>query len=117
MKHAIFLILLFFSLTACYAQINQGQSKAQLASAFFRDKEYDKAAPLYLELFETTKMNYYFDNYINCLVLNGEFDEAEKAIKKQLKRGKDTGLQITLGSVYKQKGDIKKANDTFYEVL
>ena len=117
MKHIIIFIFLFLSLTISYAQINEGQSKAQLASAFFRDKEYNKAAPLYLELYETTKMNYYFDNYINCLVLNGEFDEAEKAIKKQLKRGKDTGLQITLGSVYKQKGDIKKANDTFDEVL
>ncbi len=117
MKYLLFFIPLFFSLTVSLAQINQGQSKAQLASSFFRDKEYAKAAPLYLELFETTKMNYYFDNYVNCLVQNGEYDEAEKAIKKQLRKGKNTGLQITLGSVYKQKGDIDKATDTFDEIL
>lgn len=117
MKYILFFIPLFFSLTVSLAQINQGQSKAQLASSFFRDKEYAKAAPLYLELFETTKMNYYFDNYVNCLVQNGEYDEAEKAIKKQLRKGKNTGLQITLGSVYKQKGDIDKATDTFDEIL
>jgi len=117
MKYLLFFIPLFFSLTVSFAQINQGQSKAQLASSFFRDKEYAKAAPLYLELFETTKMNYYFDNYVNCLVQNGEYDEAEKAIKKQLRKGKNTGLQITLGSVYKQKGDIDKATDAFDEIL
>lgn len=117
MKYLLFFIPLFFSLTVSLAQVNQGQSKAQLASSFFRDKEYAKAAPLYLELFETTKMNYYFDNYVNCLVQNGEYDEAEKAIKKQLRKGKNTGLQITLGSVYKQKGDINKATDIFDEIL
>lgn len=117
MKYILFFIPLFFSLTVSFAQVNQGQSKAQLASSFFRDKEYAKAAPLYLELFETTKMNYYFDNYVNCLVQNGEYDEAEKAIKKQLRKGKNTGLQITLGSVYKQKGDIDKATDAFDEIL
>jgi hypothetical protein len=97
--------------------MEQTQSKAQLVSTYFRNNEFAKAAPLYLELFESTNMPYYFDNYISCLIGSKSYDEAEKAIKKQLRKNNNSNLQITLGFVYKEKGEIEKANSVYNEVI
>jgi hypothetical protein len=117
MKKLLLYILLLFFTAALPAQQAGNQNKAQLASSYYRNNEFEKAAPLYLELYETTKVNYYFDNYINCLVGMKDYDEAEKALKKQLRRHKTTTLQINLGFIYKEKGEIDKANSVFDEVI
>jgi tetratricopeptide (TPR) repeat protein len=110
--------LFLITVSISFAQmIDQNQSKSQLVSTYFRNNEFDKAAPLYLELFEATNMPYYFDNYITCLIGIKNFDEAEKAIKKQLKKNNNSSMQITLGTVYKEKGEIEKANSTFDKVI
>ncbi|MCF8357747.1 MAG: tetratricopeptide repeat protein [Prolixibacteraceae bacterium] len=117
MKKLLLYILLLFFTAALPAQQTENRNKAQLASSYYRNNEFEKAAPLYLELYETTKVNYYFDNYINCLVGMKDYDEAEKALKKQLRRHKTTTLQINLGFIYKEKGEIDKANSVFDEVI
>jgi tetratricopeptide (TPR) repeat protein len=110
------LFLLCFSFS--FAQtVDHNQSKAQLASTFFRNNDFAKAAPLYLELFESTNIPYYFENYINCLIGTRNYDEAEKAIKKQLRKNKNSTMQITLGFVYKEKGEIEKANSVYNDVI
>ncbi len=110
-------IILFFSALTTLAQVNNTQTQAQLASTYYRSKEYEKAAPIYLELYESTKMLYYFDSYINCLIENKDYDEAEKAIKKQLRKNKNSSLQITLGVIYKEKGEKEKSTEIFDEII
>lgn len=118
MKHfLIYIIFSFVFISALFAQVNTNQTKAQLASTYYRQKEFVKAAPLYLELFESTKMLYYFDNYINCLIENKDYDEAEKSIKKQLRKNKTSSLQITLGTIYKERGENDKSIQVFNEVI
>lgn len=115
-----FFIYIIFSsiiISTLFAQVNSTQTKAQLASTYFRQKEFDKAAPIYLELYESTKMLYYFESYINCLIENKDYDEAEKSIKKQLRKNKTSSLQITLGAIYKEKGEIEKSIQIFNEVI
>ena len=56
-------------------------------SSIFNDGEYEKAAVLYDKLFKQNENNdFYFDRYVECLLTLEEFEEAEKAIKRQLKR-------------------------------
>ena len=117
MKIIILYIILFFSVLSAFAQVNTTQTKAQLASTYYRSKEFEKAAPIYLELYESTKMLYYFDSYINCLIENKDYDEAEKAIKKQLRKNKNSSLQITLGVIYKEKGEKEKSTEIFDEII
>lgn len=117
MKIFAIYIILFFSILTSMAQVNTSQTKAQLASTYYRNKEFEKAAPIYLELYESTKMLYYFDSYINCLVENKDYDEAEKAIKKQLRKNKNSSLQITLGTIYKEKGEKEKSVEIFDEII
>lgn len=125
MRRIFISILFLFASGASFAQImdqkqqgaDQNQSKAQLVSTYFRNNEFEKAAPLYLELFESTNIPYYFENYIACLIGSKNFDEAEKAIKKQLRKSSNSSMQITLGYVYKEKGELEKANSIYDGVI
>ncbi|HPR31995.1 MAG TPA: tetratricopeptide repeat protein [Prolixibacteraceae bacterium] len=113
--HIIF--LLFLGWNVAFGQTTITQNQSQLASSFYRNGEYEKAAPLYLDLYEKSNVQYYFENYINCLVGMKDFDEAEKALKKQLRKLKDPNLQIILGFVYKEMGDNAKAYSLFDEIV
>jgi outer membrane protein assembly factor BamD (BamD/ComL family) len=118
MRRIFIQILLLFASIFSYAQIiDQNQSTEQLVSTYFRNNEFDKAAPLYLKLFESTNMPYYFENYINCLIGIKNYDEAEKAIKKQLRKNNSSSMQITLGFVYNEKGDVEKGNSVYDDVI
>jgi predicted Zn-dependent protease len=118
MRRLLILLIFIFAIGSLYAQItDQSQSKALLASTFYRNSEFAKAAPLYLELFEASNMAYYFENYINCLIGMKAFDEAEKAIKKQLRKGKNSNYNIILGFIAKERGDITKAYSIYDNVL
>lgn len=117
-KTRILLIILIASINLLQAQItDQTQSKVLLASSFYRNNDFAKAAPLYLELFESSNSSYYFENYVNCLIGMKDFEEAEKALKKQLKKKKESIYTIMLGYIAKEKGDVEKANSIYDDVL
>lgn len=118
MKRAIYIF--FFLLTAftLQAQVNQEvQSKSNLASTYYTNRQYEKAAALYLELYESTNLNNYFDMYINSLIGNKNYDEAEKALKKQLRRDKNPNYYITLGFVYSELKQPDKAKEQYDDAL
>lgn len=124
MKKTIVIYLLLISnvLIVCaqiqpMQQANSEQSKTQLASMYYRDKQWEKARDLYLELYQANNMSHYFDYYIECLVNLKEFDQAIQAIRKQLRRASNVNLQIALGYVYKEMGNVDKSNDTFTEII
>ena len=62
-------------------------------------------------------MSHYFEYYVNCLVFLKEYDEAVKALKKQIRKSSDPSSEITLGYVYKEMGDIKKSNETYDNII
>ncbi|MDA3928409.1 MAG: tetratricopeptide repeat protein [Prolixibacteraceae bacterium] len=118
MKYLIIIIfLLSFILPSAGQQINETQSKAQLASSYYRGKEYQKSAELYLELHSSTKMAHYFDYYINSLIFLKEYKTAEKALKKEIRKTKNNNLEITLGYMYKEMGDLEKSKETYDHVI
>jgi len=77
----LFIIVLFsafaLSLTA---------QDSRLANQYYQSGEYEKAATMYLKLFNKTKKNdYYFNRYIESLLAVEEYDKAEKGLKEQIK--------------------------------
>ncbi len=115
----IIILLLLFTLPVAAQQNNQQQllSKSQLASRYYRDKEYEKARDLYLELYKKNNVSHYFNYYINCLVNLKEYDQAVKDLKKELRKTNNVNLEITLGYVYKEKGDIEKSDETYNDII
>ena len=89
--------------------------EAQLAQQYFRDGEFSKAAALYEKLYaENSSNNYYFDRYIESLLSLENYDDAEKAIKKQIKKDpKNASLYVTYGNLYERQFEDGKANEQY----
>ncbi|HBX51973.1 MAG: hypothetical protein A2309_09175 [Bacteroidetes bacterium RIFOXYB2_FULL_35_7] len=111
----LLLIILFFPIIL---PAQEAVNNTQLALIYFQNKNFDKAAVFYLELYEQTGAKVYFDYYIKCLAELGENDNAEKFIKKQIKKwGNSPVYTIELGAFYKQTGSVEKANSIFETII
>ncbi len=109
MKLAVRLFLVFFVLmllptSSLKAQVPLPQHKSknsqsaqssrqldeQLARNFFNNKEYDKAADIYQQLYINHRYYYYFSQYIECLISLERFDDAEKDLRSFVKNDNTT---------------------------
>ncbi|MCC6463207.1 MAG: tetratricopeptide repeat protein [Saprospiraceae bacterium] len=91
-----------------------------LANQYFINGEYEKAATLYEQLVETDRSlsDYYFERYINCLLNLEQYDEGEKAIKKQLKKSpEDVKLYVLYGNLYDRAGKIEDAQAQYQKAI
>lgn len=79
----VILFLLFPALL--FGQANDLQNKALLASQYYQNKEFGKAAELYEQLYASTRAEAYFNMYFDCLLGIHEYERAEKAIRKGLR--------------------------------
>ena len=82
------LLWILFLLTPAilFGQNNDLQNMANLASKYYQNKEFGKAAELYEQLYTITKSEGYFNIYFDCLLGIPDYDKAEKAIKKRTPR-------------------------------
>lgn len=94
------------------------QSDTQLAYTYYQNKEYDKAAELFLKLYERTRSSHFLDYHIVSLINGQNYEKAEESLKKLIKA--DNGNKeflINLGYVYIQQGKPKKAEDCFQKAI
>ncbi|MEQ1732355.1 MAG: tetratricopeptide repeat protein [Bacteroidia bacterium] len=101
----------FLVLVLCCTVNTQAQTfKQQLAEQYKQNKEYDKAVELYKELYNDNAA-LYFNDYVTCLEETGGDKEAEKIIKKALKKdAKNTDLRLRLITHYIKTQNAEKAN-------
>ncbi len=93
-------------------------SKTQLAFQYYQDKEYEKAAALFEELFNENNAQVYFTYTINCLTEIKDYQKAEKMINKQIRKNKhDLQNYIELGYLYKIQDKQEDAKEQFDFVL
>lgn len=107
-----FVFFLFMSVIA-FAQ------EARLAQQYFREGEYEKASIIYEKLFREDERNdYYFDRYVECLMALEEYEECEKAIKKQIKRApENVNLYVTYGNLFERQVEDEKANEQYMKAI
>jgi len=121
MKFIILTILTVFSLNFVIAQNiqNEIQTNTRLAFSYYNDKDFEKAAPLLLEVYNLSKNTYYFTLYIISLVELERYDEAEKQIRSELQKyqNKNPRLLIHLGYVLKKQNRNAEADDVFKEAV
>ncbi len=100
------------------AQQEQRMADDRLANQFYRDQEWDKAGAIYFRLFKAYRSKHYFGLYIDCLIQAKRFDDAESAVKEQMKiNGSDSDFEVDLGYIYLLQGQEKKATRIFDRVL
>ena len=83
-----------------------------LANQYYLNGEYEKAAALYGQLLDNDRGlgDYYFERYLNSLLNLEQYDEGEKALKKQLRRSpNNTKLYVFYGNLYDRQGKLEEA--------
>jgi len=109
MKRALLIVLFFISFVSAIAQNN-----SKLALQYYREQDYEKASVLFKDLYSQTNSQYYFSYYIKCLTELKEYKEAEKIIKKQIKKDKkNLSFYVELGYLYKTQGNEESATKQF----
>lgn len=85
----------------------------KLAMQFYEQKQYDKAASYFDNLYNKNP-DAYFTYYYKCLVEIKEYSKAEKILKKQIKHN-DTAFQlyVWLGKLYKLQNNPDKEKEQY----
>ena len=99
---------------------SQRQINDQLARNFFNNKEYDKAAELYQQLYIDYRYYYYFQQYIECLVFLERFDDAEKDLKSFIKNDNTTNkwrANVTLAYVLFRNNENDKSDKILKKLI
>lgn len=109
-------ILPLAAFVAFFFSLHLPAARAQnldLANQYYQNGEYQKAASLYSQLLENDdQSDIFFNRYVDCLINLEQYDECEKAIKKQLKKSpENVSLYVTYGNLYErqEKTDEAKA--------
>ncbi|WP_372773690.1 tetratricopeptide repeat protein [Mangrovibacterium sp.] len=101
-----------------FAQQIPDASKAQLANQYYQSKEFDKAAVLYDELYQATSSSYYFDLYLICLTESGDYETAEKIIRKALRKNENEAtLYVQWGLLLKKQNKIAEAEEKLQQAV
>ncbi|RNL50250.1 tetratricopeptide repeat protein [Pedobacter jejuensis] len=122
MKRNIFIIILFFCISANAQNLRQNRQiipdESSLAIQYYQEGDYEKAAVIFEKLFQNPNNEGYFDIYFNTLLKLKKYDVAEKIVKRQIKQSPQSEMySIALGKLYQEKGDASAANKIFTDVI
>ncbi|GIV34932.1 MAG: hypothetical protein KatS3mg031_2467 [Chitinophagales bacterium] len=109
------LLLLFFSISLISAQSNTEQN---LAFQYYQDGDYEKAASLFLKLYDKdpTPANYRY--LYNSLLFTKNYETLEKLIRKNIKKEPDNlTYLVDLGYYYNQTGNLTKGKSEYETAL
>lgn len=96
---------------------DQRVSDENLAWEFYRNQDWANAKVLFLKLFEQTKSQHYFTYYFNCLIQLSQYEEAEKAVRQQMRQSRDIQLQVDMGYIAQMRGERNRAQETFERLI
>ena len=121
MKYIVAIIIFLVSINNGWAQNqpNQLQTASMLAIAYYNAKDFEKAAPLLLEVYNLSKNNYYFMLYLTSLIEIRQFEEAESQIQDEIKKQQTPNPEFLIhhGYVLKAQKKLKEAEEKYKEAL
>ncbi|MBL4592249.1 MAG: tetratricopeptide repeat protein [Flavobacteriales bacterium] len=114
-KILLTLSIVVVSITNGFAQKN---TDSKLAAQFYANKEYDKAIVYYQKLFDKTQSPVYYVRLLNCLTELKEYKNAEKLIKRQIKRHSyQLEFHTDLGNLYSISNQNSKSKQAYDKAL
>jgi len=92
---------------------------ARLAQQYYQNGEYEKASVMYERLYRSNEaQDFYFNRHIECLLSLEQFDNAEKTIKRELKKHpKRLSFHVALGNLYERQLRVDEANAEFEKAI
>lgn len=98
-------IIFLLAPTLVFGQTQELQNMAVLASQYYGNKDYAKAAELYEQLYASTKAEGYLNIYFDCLLGIPDYEKAEKEIRKGLRgNSSDSYWYVQWGFLEKARG-------------
>jgi len=96
----------------------QALNKERLALNYFTNKEYEKAAVVYEELYNESPRQYYYNYYLNCLIFLNDYKEAEKLIKRH-RRTSYSSYRLDVDQAYVENlmGNEKKSRKIIDDLI
>ena len=99
----------------------QKNTEVKLANQYYANKEYEKAVVYYQKIFDKTKSAVHYARLLNCFTILEEYKNAEKLIKRQIKRNPiELHYYADLGNLYglsNQANKGKQAHDKAIKLL
>jgi len=89
----------------------QGQVSTPLAFKYFNNAEWEKAAPLFLEIYNTNKARHYLNYYVRCLIELEDYKTAEKELRKAFRRTHDLTIYIDLAYIFEAQKNNRKSEE------
>lgn len=114
-KILAFTIISFFYVTPIVAQKD---TDVRLAAQYYADKEYDKAVIYYEKLFDKTHSQAYYVRLLDCFIELKEYSNAEKLIKREIKRNEfQLEYWADLGYLYKISDEVSKSTQAYDKAI
>lgn len=121
MKNFLVILIVLISVTSVFAQQQRSelQTNSQLALSYYNSKDYEKAAPLLLDVYHLSRNRYYFSRYIYCMVQIERFEEAINQVKKEVRKEKTPGSELLINWGYVLQAEQKddEAKEKFQEAI
>ena len=99
-------------------QQNQKNAKERLATSYYREKDYEKAAELFKQLYDSKPSNHYYSYYFNSLIAIKKYKQADKLVKQQ-KKNNSSNYRYIIDEAYVAdlSGNKKKANKILNKII
>lgn len=108
----------FVLILATFFAIAQRSQEEQLGIQYFQNGEYEKAVQMFAKVYNSNPNSYIYYYYYQTLLQTGNFKEAERIVKKQIKNSPKTQRYKTdLGFVYESAGDQQAADKVYTDAI
>ena len=112
------LLLVFISFFIAMPSIAQIDVDEKLALQFYQNKEYDKAADIYRDIYDKKPNPFYYDYYLNCLFELKEYKTAEKFVSSVArKNSKNIKFKVEHAYVLQMWGKNDKAKKEYKKLI
>lgn len=122
MKPGRLLISVYFTL--CILTISstfvfaQPTTDEQLAVHYYQSGDCEKAIMYYEKLYDKSPSEIYYGNYLKCLIKLENYKEAEKLVKRQVKKFPTViNYKVDQGLIYSRSGNSSKAKQHFEKLI
>ena len=90
----------------------------EMAKYYYSEGDFEKAKLYYDKIYNNNPSSSIFTEYLNTLVELGDYDEAEKITKKQIKKERFGAFyKVKLGELYEKQGLKNKAENYYNELI
>lgn len=89
----------------------------KLAAYYLNSGDFEKALMYYEQMFDENPNRANYDGLRTCYIKMENFRDAEKLVKRRLKKYHSNIYYIDLGSIYELEGELNKANEAYLEAI